>query len=188
MPRPHLVEAAPEASALPRPEEPIGIEELFRRHAPAIASVGLSMLRSAEEADDLVQDVFLRAWRAFDRLENPEEARPWLMTIAINLARTRLRRRKFSQLLFRADKSEGERIPAPGALTEHRDLVRRLHTVLDRLPVEQHTAWVLHYVHGETLESVAVLCGCSHSTAKRRIHAAQARIASQLCAAAKSGK
>jgi RNA polymerase sigma-70 factor (ECF subfamily) len=157
-----------------------GIEELFRRHAPAVASLGLAMLRSAEEADDLVQDVFLRAWRAMDRLTDPEGARPWLMTIAVRCARTRLRRRKLSQLLFRLDEPDVEQIPSPGVLPEHRDLVKRLYLVLDKMPVELRIAFVLRYVQSETVQSVAELCGWSLSTAKRRIHAAHERVTAKL--------
>jgi RNA polymerase sigma-70 factor, ECF subfamily len=166
-------------AALPS-DEAIGIEELFRRHAPAVASVGLAMLQSVEEADDLVQDVFLRAWRALDRLHDREGARPWLMTIAIRLAKTRLRRRKLNRLLFRGDEPNFDEVAAPGALPEHRDLVRRMYAVLDKLPVELRIAWVLRYIQAETVQSVAELCGWSLSTAKRRIQAAHGRITAKL--------
>src|SRR6186713_749555 len=161
-------------------DEAIGIEELFRRHAPAVASLGLAMLQSVEEADDLVQDVFLRAWRALDRLQNREEARPWLMTIAIRVARTRLRRRKLSRLLFQTDEPDFERIAGPGVQPEHRDLVKRLYEILDKMPVELRIAWVLRYVQAETLENVAELCGWSLSTAKRRVQAAHTRVTARL--------
>ena len=158
----------------------IGIEELFRRHAPAIASLGMSMLQSAEEADDLVQDVFIRAWRAIDRLEDRQGARPWLMTIAIRLARTRLRRRKLTRLLFRVDEPGLEQFAGASVLPEHRDMLRRLYGILDRLPVELRLAWVLRHVQEETVPSVATLCGWSLSTAKRRIQAAEARVEAKL--------
>src|SRR5262245_38791096 len=112
MPRPDLVPAS-HVRAAGESSKPLGIEELFRRHSQAIAALGLAMLQSGEEADDLVQDVFLRAWRALDRLENREEARPWLMTIAIRVARTRLRRRKLTRLLFRVDEPDFEQVAAP---------------------------------------------------------------------------
>jgi RNA polymerase sigma-70 factor (ECF subfamily) len=183
MPRPRLVEPASGIRPLPEVPEQLGIEELFRRHAPAIGSLGLAMLQSVEEADDLVQDVFLRAWRALDRLENREEARPWLMTIAIRVARTRLRRRKLSRLLFQTDEPDYERIAGPGVQPEHRDLVKRLYAILDKMPVELRIAWVLRYVQAETVESVAELCGWSLSTAKRRIQAAHTRVTARLNAA-----
>jgi RNA polymerase sigma-70 factor (ECF subfamily) len=180
MPRPHLVEPASSVVASQGPDETLGIEELFRRHSPAIASLGLAVLQSVEEADDLVQDVFLRAWRALDRLERREDARPWLMTIAIRVARTRLRRRKLSRLLFRMDEPNFDQVAAPGVLPEHRDLVRRLYAILDAMPVELRIAWVLRHIQAETVESVAELCGWSLSTAKRRIQTAHARVTAKL--------
>jgi RNA polymerase sigma-70 factor, ECF subfamily len=179
MPRLKLVEPDSSVRASHGPDE-LGIEELFRRHAPAVASLGLGILQNAEEADDLVQDVFLRAWRALHRLENREEARPWLMTIAIRLARTRLRRRKLSRILFGLDEQDFDQLAAPAVLPEHRELVRRLYLILEKLPVELRIAWVLRYVQSETVEHVAELCGWSLSTAKRRIQVAQARVIAKL--------
>ena len=187
MPRPQLVR--PDAALGPSQEpEELGIEELFRLHAGAVASLGLSVLHSVEEADDLVQEVFLRAWRALDRLEAREEARPWLMTIAIRVARTRLRRRKLSRLLFRTGETDFEHIAAPGVLPEHRQLLQRLYATLDQLPVELRIAWVLRYVQAETVESVARLCGWSLSTAKRRIQTAHSRVTRKLDLAPSAGK
>jgi RNA polymerase sigma-70 factor, ECF subfamily len=180
-PYPALAEAATESQVTAMPSEPaIGIEDLFRRHAPAIASLGLAMLQSVEEADDLVQDVFIRAWRAIDRLQNREDARPWLMTIAIRVARTRLRRRKLLRLVLRTDEPDFEQIAGPSPHPEHRDLIKRLYAILDKLPVELRIAWLLRYVQAETVESVASLCGWSVSTAKRRIHAAHTRVTARL--------
>ena len=180
MPGTHLTEGAePISEAVSRPP-PISIEELFREHAAAISSLGLGMLQNAQEADDLVQDVFLRAWRALDRLRDREGAKPWLMTIAIRLARTRLRRRKLTRLLFRVDEPAIERAAAPGSLPEHRDLVQHLYRVLDQLPVELRIAWVLRYVQEETVQNVADLCGWSLSTAKRRIQVADSRVTARL--------
>jgi len=182
VPLPHSqpAEGAERVGESPAAEHPLGIEELFKRHAPAVATLGLAMLQSVEEADDLVQDVFVKAWRALDRLENPEGARPWVMTIAIRLARTRLRRRKLTRLLFRAEEPDFEQIAASAALPEHRDLVRHLYIILDKMPVELRLAWVLRYLEAETVESVAALCGWSLSTAKRRIQSAHARVTTKL--------
>jgi len=180
IPRPHPVEGAERVVEARAAEQRLGIEEFFKRHASAVATLGLAMLQNVEEADDLVQDVFLKAWRAFDRLEDPEGARPWVMTIAIRLARTRLRRRKLTRLLFRAEEPDFEQIAASAALPEHRDLVGHLYAILDKMPVELRLAWVLRYLEAETVENVAALCGWSLSTAKRRIHSAHARVTAKL--------
>jgi RNA polymerase sigma-70 factor (ECF subfamily) len=176
--RPRLVVVPPKDAAGTEvsAERPSGIEALFNEHAAAIAALGLSILRNADEADDLVQDVFLRAWDALPRLSEPENARPWLITIAIRLARTRLKRRRLTQLLFRAEVRELGELPATGALPEHRDMLRKLDAALSELPVDQQLAWVLRYVHGEKLEAIAKHCGCSISAVKRRLGAAQGKL------------
>jgi RNA polymerase sigma-70 factor (ECF subfamily) len=107
------------------------------------------------------------------------------MTIAIRLARTRLRRRKLTRILFRAEEPDFERIAAVGVPPEQRDMVRRLYGVLDRIPVELRIAWVLHHVQEETVQSVAELCGWSLSTAKRRLQTADARVTARLNAMTK---
>jgi RNA polymerase sigma-70 factor, ECF subfamily len=178
-------QAAEPGSGAHAASPPIGIEELFRRHSPAIASLGLAMLQNVEEADDLVQDVFVKAWRAIDRLEDPQGARPWLMTIAIRLARTRLRRRKLTRILFWAEEPDFERIAAVSVPPEQRDMVQRLYGILDRIPVELRIAWVLRHVQEETVQNVAELCGWSLSTAKRRLQAAEARVTTRLNALTK---
>ena len=52
--------------------------------------------------------------------------------------------------------------------------------MLDKMPTDLRLAWSLRYMHEETVESVAELCGCSLATAKRRISAAQGRINEEL--------
>jgi len=83
-------------------------------------------------------------------------------------------------MLFRVDDTEFERVPAASVSPEHRDMVRRLYGVLDRLPVDLRIAWVLRHVQEETVPSVAELCGWSLSTAKRRIQAAEERVTKRL--------
>ena len=74
------VESAPAAaSAAAGPD----LDQVFRLYAPQVAARGLAMLGSADEADDLVQEVFLRAFRAIGHLSDREAVRPWLLTIAV---------------------------------------------------------------------------------------------------------
>lgn len=166
--------------------EPVVIEELFREHGASIWAVGLGMLHSAQEADDLVQDVFLRAWRALDRLRERKGARAWLMTIAIRVALTRLRRRKMSRFLLQVDEQGAEQTAEPASTPEHRDLVSDVYRVLDELPVELRAAWVLRHIQEETVQGVADLCGWSLSTAKRRLQAAEAVVTARLHARSSS--
>ena len=65
---------------------------------------------------------------------------------------------------------------ARGASPEQQVILARVYRELDRLPTEQRLAWALRHLEGETLTSVAELCGCSLATAKRRIRAAHEAI------------
>ena len=120
-------------------------------------------------------------------LEAPAKgARAWLMTIAIRVALTRLRRRKMSRFLLQVDEQGAEQTAEPASTPEHRDLVSDVYRVLDELPVELRAAWVLRHIQEETVQGVADLCGWSLSTAKRRLQAAEAVVTARLHARSSS--
>lgn len=159
------------------PSDPvILVAEAFRQYAPLVASLGLRMTGMSADVDDFVQEVFLRATRGIAQLRHPAAAKSWLMSITINVARQRLRRRKLRRLVGLDRSNDHEQIVDPRLSPEERMLVTRVYGVLDGLPVNQRLAWTLRNVEGERLEAVAMLCGCSLSTAKRRIAAAQTAI------------
>ena len=68
---------------------------------------------------------------------------------------------------------EYEELVDPALSPEDRVLLTRMYRALDSLPVNQRLAWSLRHIEGERLETVALMCGCSLATAKRRIVAAQ---------------
>src|SRR5262245_43815364 len=80
----------------------VDIDGLFRTHAPELMSLAVAILGRRDEAEDLLQDVFARAFRGLASLRDPSRARAWLFTIAIRQARTRLRKRALARLVFPA--------------------------------------------------------------------------------------
>jgi RNA polymerase sigma-70 factor, ECF subfamily len=151
---------------------PLDIDELFRELAPYVAAVGLRLLGRRDEVDDLVQDVFLDAHRAREKLRVRHEAKRWLTVVAVRRARRRLRVRRLRGWL-QLDEHDPRADPiAPGATPEDAAFAAQMYAVLDRLPVEQRLAWTLRHVQGEELKTVAELVGCSLATVKRRIAAA----------------
>jgi len=156
---------------------PEGIESLFSQYAADVAAVGLAMLGGNDEAQDLVQDVFLRAWRGLDKLKSPESVKPWLMTIAVRAARTRLRRRRLRQIFFGADHPDFEKVAATGATAEDKLMLQRLFEVLETMPLNLRTPWVLRHIQTEKVEEIAKICGWSLSTTKRRLQEAQQFVA-----------
>jgi RNA polymerase sigma-70 factor, ECF subfamily len=170
-----LVDSSPVPGRGSEPEEmrdePLDLEEAFRRYASYVAAIGLRLLGRPDEVDDLVQDVFLDARRGIEQLRNGGALKAWLATITVRKARRRLRMRRFWRMLGREE--EAHEIPAPGATPADQALLAAVYRALDTIPVAERLAWTLRHVEGERLDRVALMCGCSLATAKRRIAAAK---------------
>ena len=168
------------APALPQPVLPQSDEELFRRYSPYVARIGLRMLGRESDVDDLIQDVFLAAFRQRHQVRDPFALKGWLATIAVRAARKQLRRRRLRSFVGIDTLSPALELRDPAMSPERRALLARVYTVLDRIPVEQRLAWTLRYVEGQKLEQVAASCRCSLATAKRRIAAAHGQVQTEL--------
>jgi len=152
---------------------PPQLAELFRRYAPYVATIGYKLLGSDGELDDLVQDVFIEAHRGLHQLRSGDAARGWLARIAVRRAVRRLRRRRLRAFFSLDSVAEDAALIDGAASPEEQAQVASTYRLLEALPVAHRTAWVLHHMEGETLDSIAVLCGCSKTTVQRRVRAAQ---------------
>jgi RNA polymerase sigma-70 factor, ECF subfamily len=172
----------PEARAVDLPSESDAesdstIAELFRANAAYISGLAIRILGRRDQAEDLVQDVFVEAMRAADQLRQPQRARRWLAVVAVRKARRRLRRQRLLGWLDRDDRPDYEELADPAVMSPRdRALLHQMYEVLDCLPARQRIAWVLRHVEGQSLGEVASLCGTSLATAKRHIAAAQSAL------------
>lgn len=175
-----LVEPASSRATVASDHAALDIDELFRELAPYVAAVGLRLLGRRDEVEDLVQDVFLDAHRAREKLRVHHEAKRWLTVVAVRKARRRLRVRRMRGWLHLGRREEPEDLAATGAKPEDRVFLGQLYAVLDRLPVQERVAWTLRHVQGEQVKTIADSLRCSLATAKRRIAAAQDKIAREM--------
>ena len=153
----------------------VSFERLFTRYSGYVAGLAARLLGSGDsELDDVVQDVFWIASQRIAKIPDLIQARGWLATVTTRVVRRKLLRRRF-RARFHAGPRHAE-VPARGATAEQHALIARLYEVLDQLPTELRLAWTLRYLEGEPLDGVAVACGCSLSTAKRRVSAAKSLI------------
>lgn len=155
-------------------DQPLDLEAAFRAHAPYVASIGLRLLGRPEDVDDLVQDVFLIAYRGMQALREPSALRGWLAAVAVRVARRRLRVRRIRRVLGLEDDYDYASARHPALSPEEHAMLAAVYRTLDGLPASQRLAWSLRYIEGERLERVAELCRCSLATAKRWIAAAHA--------------
>jgi RNA polymerase sigma-70 factor (ECF subfamily) len=148
-------------------------EDVFRRYAPYVGAVVLRLIGRPGDVDDVVQDVFIQAHRGLPRLRDHDAVRPWLRRIAVRRAqrwlRTRWVRRWFGESDFDAETDLVDATASP----EERAQIAHVYRTLEQMNKDERLAWVLRFVEGETLESIAELLGCSVSTVQRRLRSAE---------------
>jgi RNA polymerase sigma-70 factor, ECF subfamily len=158
-------------------------EVLYRKYVEVVWGLALRLVGNRSDAEDVVQDTFIEAFRDVGQLRDRAAIRPWLLRVTVHQVHRRFRRRRLLRALGLdrgADLEELASLVAPNLSPElavELGLVQRL---LAQLPAAERIAWCLRAVEGYALEEVARLCDCSLATAKRRISAAQARIGSHV--------
>ena len=154
-----------------------GREMLYRRHAGSLLAMTVRLLANRGEAEEIVQDTFVRAFEQLPTLREPAAVRGWLGQIAVNLVRRRFRRGRlmwFLGLDRGADDATLEALADPGVSTDQRAELALVDRLLRAMKPALRLAWMLRRVDGVELGEVASLCGCSLATVKRRIAEADA--------------
>ena len=141
------------------------VEELFARHHNEIYAYLTRMLRDPELAADLTQDAFVKAYRAYESLEDPAHARAWLYQIAHRVALDELRRRRIVRFLPWTGESHGSSPSAEHLVMETR-LSGELQRALNKIPERQRAALLLAEVHDLTGLELAAALGVSHVAAR----------------------
>lgn len=154
-------------------------EALYRRHVRAVTNAVTRLLGRTAEADDVVQDTFVRALERLDDVRDGVAFRAWIQRIAVTLCHRRFRKRKLLRA-FGLDRGDDDAALARSVVEGSRpDLVvelREIDRTLERLAIASRSAWILHRVEGWTLEETADAIGVSLATVKRRLVEADAAI------------
>lgn len=154
-------------------------EALYRRHVHKVERVAARILRNAPDIEDVVQDAFVQAFARMGSLQDSSKLSSWLVSIVLNRARKKLRRRKLTRLLGldRSLDDEGLALQASAAASqEARAELAELDTRLEALSTEDRICWILRKVEGHSLQETAELAGCSLATAKRRLKRASTAV------------
>jgi RNA polymerase sigma-70 factor, ECF subfamily len=152
---------------------PLRFDDVFRRYASYVGALVLRLVGRPADVDDVVQDVFIQAHRDLARLRDPASLRPWLRRITVRRARRWLRKRWVRRRDRETDVDAHTDLVDAGASPEERAEIARIYRMLDRMPRDERLVWVLRFVEGETLDSIAELLGASVSTVQRRLRAAE---------------
>ena len=129
-----------------------------------------------QEADEVAQEVFLRAWRGLARFEERSQFSTWLYRIAFNEAQRRLARRPPATAFSRpGDEDAIAALPAaigtgPQARTLDREFEQMLERALAELPADLRAAVVLRDLEGLSTEQAAAVSGVRQAAFKSRLH------------------
>jgi len=157
------------------------VEQLFARHHGEIYAYLVRMLRDAELAADLTQDAFVKAYKNYDTLEKPENARAWLYQIAHRVALDELRRRRIVRFLPWTGESKGA-APSAEHLAMDLRLSSDLERALERIPERQRAALLLAELHDLTGVELAAALGVSHVAARALLTRARESLRQALAA------
>lgn len=160
---------------------------LVRLHQRRVFACAMQMLADAGEAEDALQETFLRAWRALPRFDGRSELSTWLYRICVNVCLNTIRKRKRRA----ASDVDDPRVPEPeadptqgtndpGRSTEAAQLYGRLAAALDRLSPTLRTTVILVLVEGVPHKEAARVLGCPEGTIAWRIHEARRRLRKEL--------
>ena len=149
---------------------------LVHAETPSAYRLALSILRSPAEAEDAVQDAFLRAWRDIGSLRVPDRWPAWFRRLVVRAAIDKARRRnRVREIVLDAAGEEPGPVPALG--TEDR---LELLSAYDRLSPDDRAILALRYFADLEMPDVAAALGIPLGTAKSRSHRALGRLRAQL--------
>jgi RNA polymerase sigma-70 factor (ECF subfamily) len=164
-----------------RDEAAAFVETLFGKHHTEIYAYLLRMLREPELAADLTQDAFIKAYRNYETLEKPANARAWLYQIAHRVALDEIRRRKIIRFIPWTGESPGS-APSAEHLVMEAHLSGDMQRALARIPERQRAALLLAEIHDLTGLELAAALGVSHVAARALLTRARESLRQALAA------
>ena len=151
--------------------------QLVLRWERPIYALAYRVIGREEDARDVAQETFLRAFRALSGFKGQAKFSSWLYRIALNLCRDWIRRQRrapVSQFPEDIDILEAAALREPAEsiedLVARRELSAVVEEAMAKLPDEQRTAIILKEYHGMTFQEIADLQGCPLSTVKTRLY------------------
>jgi len=158
-----------------------GYNLLVSRWEKRVYNYLLRLVRNREDALDLTQDVFLKAYQNLRKLDDPERFAPWLYRIAHNEAYSLFRKRRpeSDSEDVQPEATEGE-INVAGSSVFPIELSLAVASALDRLSPDQREAVVLKIYQGFKFEEMAEVLACPVSTVKSRLYTALELLKAEL--------
>jgi RNA polymerase sigma factor (sigma-70 family) len=156
---------------------------LVDRHQDKAMTIAMRMLRNREEAEEAVQDAFVRAFNALERFEKRSSFSTWLYRILFNVCSTLLSQRGEPLQSISSEKTEGERefeIPdiseVPDLIFEGEEFRQNVLDAMNELPPLYSGITTMFYLDDLSYEEIATITGAPLGTVKARLFRARAML------------
>lgn len=178
----HLLERA-------RTGDTRAFDELITLHRQSVFAIAFQILRSEDDAMDVAQETFIKAWHALAKFDGRHPLGSWLRRIATNGAIDVVRRRQAHPqcgiddrdlAVDAASRTTPSRPDDPGTAMDLRDLRSRLDRALATLSPDHRAVIILREVEEQSYEEIAGRIGCSVGTVMSRLFYARRHLQSQL--------
>lgn len=167
-------------------------EDLVRRYHRQAYNIAYRFAGNHADAEDIVQEAFLRAYRFFDRYNRAMPFENWLYRIISNVYVDELRKRPRAKIqsLDQPIVKQGQEMDIrleipdpsgdPGTQLMEKSLDERIQNALDSLPIEFKKSVILADIEGLSYEEIAETLGCSLGTVRSRLHRGRKMLRSKL--------
>ncbi|SDP46501.1 RNA polymerase sigma-70 factor, ECF subfamily [Arthrobacter sp. ok909] len=184
---PHQLDLVPDALLAGRAADgdTAAFEALARRHGPLMRACARRLTGSLADADDVVQESLMQAWKQLDTLRDGDAVKSWLLRITGNRSIDHLRKRRNHSNIGDLD----HRVEA-GAGTAHQDhpesaalngsRLDALKAALAALPEEQRRCWVLKQFNDQSYEEIAQTLNISTASVRGRLARARITLAREM--------
>ena len=154
------------------------LEELYKRHKDKVYALALRLTNNVQDAEDIVQDVFVQVHRKLNSFRGDAAFSSWLYRIATNISMSALRQRQ-----RRRKAQTSEYVQAGGHQAQGNDaklLKPFLEEAIASLPPKSRMVFVLHDVQGFQHQEIAQMLNCSVGTSKSQLHKARSHLRKTL--------
>lgn len=158
--------------------------ELVRQHDERIMSLAYQLTRNPQDAEDLYQDVFLKAWKAIATFRFESEFYTWLYRITVNSALNLKRKQQRLPLAEGREESDWDPLMNLSAEedreAESREIRLRVNQALQALPKQQQIVFILKHLQNLKIKDIARIMNLSEGTVKKYLFRAVEKLRVQL--------
>ena len=159
-------------------------EEVMLPHLDAAHNLAKWLLRNEQDAQDVVQEAYLRAFRSFSGFHG-SNGRAWLLTIVRNTSYTLLKKNRAVDLTTTFDEeihASGDESASPATILEHAEDAELIREAMDELPAEFREILVLRHQEGLSYKEIADIAQIPPGTVMSRLARARAKLKEYLAA------